>query len=59
MADGEAFVPELLADLGVAVSSVSVSRPSLDDVFMAFTGRTIRDAEGPQNEMPAMWRSRR
>jgi len=56
--DGEGFVPKLLADLGVPVSSVSVSRPSLDDVFMAFTGRTIRDAEGPQNEMPAMWRKR-
>jgi ABC-2 type transport system ATP-binding protein len=59
VADGEAFVPRLLADLGVPVSSVSVARPSLDDVFMAFTGRTIRDAEGPQNEMPVMWRSRR
>ena len=59
VADGEAFVPRLLHGLGVAVSSVSVSRPSLDDVFMAFTGRTIRDAEGPQVEMPAMWRSRR
>jgi ABC-2 type transport system ATP-binding protein len=58
VADGEAFVPKLLADLGVSVSSVSVSRPSLDDVFMAFTGRTIRDAEGPQVEMPAMWRKR-
>jgi ABC-2 type transport system ATP-binding protein len=56
--DGEGFVPKLLADLGVSVSSVSVSRPSLDDVFMAFTGRTIRDAEGPQVEMPAMWRKR-
>jgi ABC-2 type transport system ATP-binding protein len=58
VADGEAFVPTLLAELGVAVSSVSVARPSLDDVFMAFTGRTIRDAEGPQHEIPAMFRSR-
>jgi len=58
VADGEAFVPRLLADLGVPVRSVSVARPSLDDVFLAFTGRTIRDAEGPQREIPAMWRSR-
>jgi ABC-2 type transport system ATP-binding protein len=25
-----------------------VTRPSLDDVFMTYTGRTIRDSEGPQ-----------
>jgi ABC-2 type transport system ATP-binding protein len=42
---GEAFVPRLFAELGVAIQSVSVSRPSLDDVFMAHTGTTIRDAE--------------
>ena len=59
MADGEAFVPSLLADLGVAVSSVSVTRPTLDDVFMAYTGRTIRDAEGGGPEIPAMFRDRR
>lgn len=42
---GEAFVPRLFAELGVPIRSVSVSRPPLDDVFMAHTGRTIRDAE--------------
>jgi ABC-2 type transport system ATP-binding protein len=42
---GEAFVPRLFAELGVPIRSVSVSRPSLDDVFMSFTGKTIRDAE--------------
>jgi ABC-2 type transport system ATP-binding protein len=57
VADGEAFVPRLLSELGVAVSSVSVARPSLDDVFMAFTGRTIRDAEG-SHDVNAMWRRR-
>ncbi len=45
VADGEQFVPRLFAELGVPIRSVSVSRPSLDDVFMSFTGRTIRDAE--------------
>ena len=60
VADGEAFVPPLLAGLGVAVRSVSVTRPTLDDVFMAYTGRTIRDAEGNANaDMAAMWRGRR
>ena len=45
VADGEHFVPRLFAELGLPIKSVSVARPSLDDVFMAFTGRTIRDAE--------------
>jgi ABC-2 type transport system ATP-binding protein len=42
---GEEFVPRLFAELEVPIKSVSVSRPSLDDVFMAYTGTTIRDAE--------------
>jgi ABC-2 type transport system ATP-binding protein len=42
---GEQFVPRLFAELGVPIRSVSVSRPTLDDVFMSYTGTTIRDAE--------------
>jgi ABC-2 type transport system ATP-binding protein len=42
---GEQFVPRLFAELDVAIEGVSVSRPSLDDVFLAYTGTTIRDAE--------------
>jgi ABC-2 type transport system ATP-binding protein len=42
---GEQFVPRLFAELGVPIQGVSVSRPTLDDVFMSFTGTTIRDAE--------------
>jgi ABC-2 type transport system ATP-binding protein len=42
---GEQFVPRLFAELGVPIRSVSVSRPTLDDVFMNYTGKTIRDAE--------------
>jgi ABC-2 type transport system ATP-binding protein len=45
VASGEQFVPRLFAELGVPIRSVSVSRPTLDDVFMAHTGSTIRDAE--------------
>ena len=44
--EGEQFVPRLFAELGVPILGVSVSRPSLDDVFMSYTGTTIRDAEG-------------
>jgi ABC-2 type transport system ATP-binding protein len=42
---GEEFVPRLFAELGIQIKAVSVSRPTLDDVFMAHTGSTIRDAE--------------
>ena len=45
VADGERFVPRLFAELGVSIRSVSVASPSLDDVFLAHTGSTIRDAE--------------
>ncbi|MET9242245.1 ATP-binding cassette domain-containing protein [Nonomuraea sp. NPDC003709] len=45
VASGEEFVPRLFAELGMPIKSVSVSRPSLDDVFMSYTGSTIRDAE--------------
>ncbi|MDX6353906.1 MAG: hypothetical protein QOF98_809, partial [Streptomyces sp.] len=29
----------------VPIRAVNVSRPTLDDVFMSYTGTTIRDAE--------------
>jgi ABC-2 type transport system ATP-binding protein len=47
---GEEFVPRLFAELGVPIKSVSVSRPTLDDVFMSYTGSTIRDAEEDQSK---------
>jgi ABC-2 type transport system ATP-binding protein len=50
VAEGERFVPRLFAELGVAIHSVSVARPTLDDVFMAHTGTTIRDAEASRTE---------
>jgi ABC-2 type transport system ATP-binding protein len=45
VAGGEQFVPRLFAELGIPIQSVSVAKPSLDDVFMSYTGTTIRDAE--------------
>jgi len=45
VASGETFVPRLFAELGVGITSVTVARPTMDDVFMRFTGSTIRDAE--------------
>ncbi len=43
--DGEAFVPRLFDHLTVGVHSINVRRPSLDDVFIEYTGRDMRDAE--------------
>jgi len=45
VAAGEQFVPRLFTEFSVPIRQVSVSRPSLDDVFMSYTGTTIRDAE--------------
>jgi ABC-2 type transport system ATP-binding protein len=42
---GEQFVPRLFEELGMPIRAVNVSRPTLDDVFMSYTGTTIRDAE--------------
>jgi ABC-2 type transport system ATP-binding protein len=46
--DGARAVPAVLAALeggGVPVASVTVARPSLDDVYLRYTGRTFRAAE--------------
>jgi ABC-2 type transport system ATP-binding protein len=58
VASGEQFVPRLFAELGVPITSVSVARPSLDDVFLSYTGSSIRDAEAesPLAMMRAMMR---
>jgi ABC-2 type transport system ATP-binding protein len=50
VAGGEEFVPHLFAELGQPVRSIRVARPTLDDVFMTYTGRTIRDAEASASE---------
>lgn len=45
---GDTALPELLRALdakAIAMMSVQVHRPSLDDVFLTMTGRTLRDAE--------------
>src|SRR5207253_2985896 len=50
MDEAEYCLPRLFADLPVSIRSVSVARPTLDDVFMSYTGRTIRDAESSAGE---------
>jgi ABC-2 type transport system ATP-binding protein len=43
--DGEQFLPRLFAEFILPIRSASVSRPTLDDVFMAYTGTSIRDSD--------------
>ena len=48
--NGEALVPALVAactQAGVGLQGVSLKRPSLDEVFLEFTGREFREDEGP------------
>ena len=47
---GEEFVPRMFQELEVPIKSVNIARPSLDDVFLTYTGRTIRDAEVSSGE---------
>lgn len=48
--EGEKFVPRLFETPGIGVRSVAVRRPSLDDVFIKYTGRDLRDAESDATE---------
>ena len=46
--DGARAVPAVLAALdsrGVSVASVTVARPSLDDVYLRYAGRTFGEAD--------------
>ena len=52
--DGARAVPLVLQALethGVSVASVRVARPSLDDVYLKYTGRTFDAAEAEQAEV--------
>ncbi|TMB47020.1 MAG: ATP-binding cassette domain-containing protein [Chloroflexi bacterium] len=61
--DGKAFVPRLVRELTASVDTVTLRRPSLDDVFLKLTGRAIREEEaGSRDQMRAMasrWMGRR
>jgi ABC-2 type transport system ATP-binding protein len=51
--NGARAVPVMLQALethGIAVASVTVARPSLDDVYLQYTGRTFESAEAESAE---------
>ena len=45
VANGHEFIPGLVSGLRTQILSVSLRRPTLDDVFLKLTGREIRDSE--------------
>ena len=45
VASGEEFLPTFIKEFGIKIVSVSLRRPSLDDVFLKLTGREIREQE--------------
>jgi len=52
--NGESAIPSIMSLMtseGIAVKTISMSRPSLDDVFLKYTGRTIRAQEGTRTTM--------
>jgi ABC-2 type transport system ATP-binding protein len=54
--EGEAQVARLIDVAGVPVSNVHVHRPTLDDVFLHFTGRQIRESHA-EHVMPMRMRA--
>jgi ABC-2 type transport system ATP-binding protein len=53
--EGATAVPAVLSALesaGVAVASVTVSRPSLDDVYLQRVGRAFASGDDPGEETP-------
>ena len=52
--NGAHRIPEIVKiadEFGIALDSVELREPTLDDVFLSFTGRGIRDEKGSFIEM--------
>ncbi|MHA1579187.1 MAG: ATP-binding cassette domain-containing protein [Candidatus Freyarchaeota archaeon] len=51
---GETAIPKLFREaskIGVDIESISLSRPTLDDVFIKFTGRSLREEKTDKIEL--------
>lgn len=61
---GEEKIPiiiEIAQSQGIKIKSISVRKPTLDDVFLSFTGRSIRyqEPEHPLKEVARYYKTRR
>ena len=62
VADGASKIPEYINKLiseGIEVSTVSASKPTLDDVFLEVTGNRLEGTEKAAEEKPTTTRKRR
>jgi len=61
--DGEHFIPRLIKETTTTIKSISLWKPTLEDVFLKLTGRAIREQKaGAADQMrqhAAMWGKRR
>ncbi len=60
--NGETAAPAImrfLSELNIQINTLSVSKPTLDDVFLKYTGRTIRSEEGKATTPHQMHHKRR
>lgn len=55
----ERLVPVIFSiaqDLNIQITSITMKKPSLDDVYLAYTGREFRDEEGSREDAMRMRR---
>ena len=58
VSDGGAAAPAIMSafqDAGLSIANLSITRPSLDDVFLQHTGRQIRDSDADGDAEDRMW----
>jgi ABC-2 type transport system ATP-binding protein len=48
--EGEAVLPHLIKEVKESIDTVELRRPTLDDVFLRMTGRSIREEEATAKE---------
>ncbi|MBI4463661.1 MAG: ATP-binding cassette domain-containing protein [Acidobacteria bacterium] len=57
--NGDTAIPRLIqaaTERGLVINSVALKRPSLDDVFLSYTGHELREEEGGQDAFRKMAR---
>lgn len=50
VASGDQFLPHLFNELSAKIDAIELRKPTLDDVFLHFTGRAIREEEASAKE---------
>lgn len=50
VANGDQFLPRLFNDLTTKIDAIELRKPTLDDVFLHFTGHAIREEEASDKE---------